>query len=186
MTIHRFSNVGIAGAGVSFVILLFNQAGWIANFSKSPHWQINTTFSNAYENCTQKLDALDTTFDARRDARKKITTKHVDEELDSDRLAYDYYEAEANCISEERFGSQRNRYAAYGDGPKFVCGVDLLAKKAKEDCLIYSVGSNNRIDFEVVRICHCLSAILSLLGGASCFILFLACDLWLKICYCLM
>ena len=35
-------------------------------------------------------------------------------------------------------------------GPKFVCGVDILATKAKSNagCLVYSVGSNNQVDFE--------------------------------------
>jgi hypothetical protein len=40
----------------------------------------------------------------------------------------------------------RKRY----DAPKFVCAVDLIAEKNKEDpCLVYSVGSDNKIDFEV-------------------------------------
>ena len=38
---------------------------------------------------------------------------------------------------------------AFGDGPKFVCGVDVLAERAaREGCLVYSVGSNNDIRFE--------------------------------------
>jgi hypothetical protein len=36
-------------------------------------------------------------------------------------------------------------------GPKFICGVDVIAEKSNssEGCLVYSVGSNNRIGFEV-------------------------------------
>ena len=78
---------------------------------------------------------------------------------------FDLYEPEATCFSEERFGSESNvRFDAYGDGPKFVCGVDYIASKAatvsstptttttdvnnNKNCLIYSVGSNNDIRFE--------------------------------------
>jgi hypothetical protein len=40
----------------------------------------------------------------------------------------DLFEPEATCISEERFGQGRNtsRYNAFGDGPKFVCGLDSI------------------------------------------------------------
>lgn len=48
------------------------------------------------------------------------------------------------------------RYDSYGDGPKFVCDVDVIAAKTKtnnnendNDCLVYSIGSNNNIDFEM-------------------------------------
>ena len=62
---------------------------------------------------------------------------------------YDIFEPEAVCFDEERFGSLK-RYDAFGDGPKFVCAVDLIAEKNKEDpCLVYSVGSSNSIGFEV-------------------------------------
>jgi hypothetical protein len=38
----------------------------------------------------------------------------------------------------------------FGDGPKFVCGVDyIIAKNSMDDCLVYNVGSNNEIDFEI-------------------------------------
>jgi hypothetical protein len=53
-----------------------------------------------------------------------------------------------------RFGQQQqgetagHRYQAFGDGPKFVCGIDLLASK-EGNCLVYSVGSANMIDFEI-------------------------------------
>ncbi len=36
-------------------------------------------------------------------------------------------------------------------GPKFICGLDFIALKSNssEGCLVYSVGSNNDIGFEV-------------------------------------
>ena len=36
-------------------------------------------------------------------------------------------------------------------GPKFICGVVVIAEKSNssEGCLVYSVGSNNDISFEV-------------------------------------
>ena len=43
------------------------------------------------------------------------------------------------CTGEERLGKQ-------GDGGKWVCNPGILAKK--HTCLIYSIGSNNKFDFE--------------------------------------
>ena len=65
---------------------------------------------------------------------------------------FDVFEPEANCISDERFGSDI-RYLAVGDGPKFVCGIDFIRKKnnankPQDACLVYSIGSNNDIQFE--------------------------------------
>jgi hypothetical protein len=36
-------------------------------------------------------------------------------------------------------------------GPKFICGVDVIAQKShrSEGCLVYSIGSNNDISFEM-------------------------------------
>ena len=88
---------------------------------------------------------------------------------------FDLYEPEANCFTDERFGfkfdsdfhANRNitmlrkhyetaeRYDSFGDGPKFVCGVDTIRARrvgaAPDDdgCLVYSVGSNNNVDFEM-------------------------------------
>jgi len=60
------------------------------------------------------------------------------------------FEPEAVCFTEERFGS-RERYKAFHDGPKFVCGVGILAARSNSStgCLVYSIGSNNQIDFEI-------------------------------------
>lgn len=97
------------------------------------------------ESCEKILDMMDDTYNQRRKPRhSKNNTGWIGN------LIFDLFEPEATCISEERFGSDSDeRYDAFGDGPKFVCGVDYIAAKAKKgDCLIYSVGSNNDVRFE--------------------------------------
>ena len=59
------------------------------------------------------------------------------------RNAYDYFEPEWNCEDEVRLGSD---IVSSGDGPKFVCGSDVLA--STEDCVVYSIGSNYDFSFE--------------------------------------
>jgi hypothetical protein len=61
------------------------------------------------------------------------------------------------CESEERVGalferlgdahpsSRVERFSAFGDGPKYVCGLDVLATRP---CLISSIGSHNEFGFE--------------------------------------
>ncbi|KAL3798643.1 hypothetical protein ACHAW5_008398 [Stephanodiscus triporus] len=97
-----------------------------------------------FPSCAKVLDELDDRFNERRAPRHK---KHRGWEGIK---LFDLFEPEATCLSEERFGSEsEERFVAFGDGPKFVCGVDIIAAKAKaEGCLIYSVGSNNDIRFE--------------------------------------
>ena len=100
---------------------------------------------NKHKQCFSALNNWNNVWDDRRNIRRSTsTTSHELIEF------FDLYEPEANCFSEERFGGGMSgiRYGAFGDGPKFICGVDLLATK-EGDCLVYSVGSNNRIDFEV-------------------------------------
>eukprot|EP00980_Cylindrotheca_fusiformis_P010677 scaffold2384_cov80-Cylindrotheca_fusiformis.AAC.1 len=74
----------------------------------------------------------------------------VDDNL-NETEAYDLFEPEVICFDKERFGSKQ-RFDAFGvaDGP-IICGVDVLAAKSQtpEGCLVYSVGSNNKIDFEM-------------------------------------
>jgi hypothetical protein len=71
------------------------------------------------------------------------------------RYSFDLFEPEAVCLTEERFGGRSERYNAFGDGPKFACGVDYMHElyKGKEgtddNCLVYSIGSNNQIQFEI-------------------------------------
>jgi hypothetical protein len=97
--------------------------------------------------CEQMLDSFDAKFNQRRSARKENYGEYRDDYDDGE--VYDLFEPEAVCFDEERFGT-RERYNAFGDGPKFVCAVDLIAEKNKEDpCLVYSVGSKNQIEFEV-------------------------------------
>ena len=78
----------------------------------------------------------------------------------------DLYEPEAVCFTDERFGltktievnlkeryAREQRYDAFGDGPKFLCGIDLISSSASKSkdkkCLVYSVGSKNNVDFEM-------------------------------------
>ncbi|KAG7369971.1 methyltransferase domain containing protein [Nitzschia inconspicua] len=119
--------------------------------------------------CKEKLDALDRFHDQRRVARLQFANKakeagknvyemywkrgDIDKENERRRtLTFDLFEPEAVCLMEERFGGLSDeRFVAFGDGPKFVCGVDYLResyKKRNERCLVYSVGSNNNIQFE--------------------------------------
>ncbi|KAJ1629191.1 methyltransferase domain-containing protein [Pavlovales sp. CCMP2436] len=76
------------------------------------------------------------------------------------RAAWNLFEPEWVCESEERVGArlepsgdtgfgialETERYAAFGDGPKYLCGLDALAKQSS--CLVYSVGSHNDYGFE--------------------------------------
>eukprot|EP00236_Picocystis_salinarum_P002256 CAMPEP_0183825880 /NCGR_PEP_ID=MMETSP0807_2-20130328/1387_1 /TAXON_ID=88271 /ORGANISM="Picocystis salinarum, Strain CCMP1897" /LENGTH=642 /DNA_ID=CAMNT_0026070939 /DNA_START=421 /DNA_END=2350 /DNA_ORIENTATION=- len=57
--------------------------------------------------------------------------------------AYDMYEPEWVCESEMRVGPEE---VNVGDGPKFVCGVETL--REEQDCLVYSIGSGFRFQFE--------------------------------------
>ena len=106
--------------------------------------------NNRNSSCTDILDALDRNFDLRRRIRQQHTRDTSDEldKLDphTSKKLFDLFEPEANCFSDERFGGP-SRFLAFGDGGKFMCGIDLL-KKRKGDCLVYSIGSNNDISFE--------------------------------------
>lgn len=65
------------------------------------------------QSCQHMVDALDSTFDQRRKVRQDIMKTCPDST--DDKEAFDLYEPEAVCISDERFGSA-DRYAAFGDG----------------------------------------------------------------------
>ncbi|KAL3810049.1 hypothetical protein ACHAXA_009462 [Cyclostephanos tholiformis] len=107
------------------------------------------TFFRPLKSCEAILDDLDEEYDERRKNRHKRNKN-----LRKGKLLFDLYEPEATCFHEEHFGASDSgeRFDAYGDGPKFVCGVDLIAAKAKDGnadgCLVYSVGSNNDVQFE--------------------------------------
>ena len=155
----------------------FAIASLIASFGtlRVPYSIIENDSQHKQTNCSQILDDLDATFDLRHEVRQKALPhpnfRHV--------TAFDMYEPEALCITDERFGS-RERYRAFGDGmyiffvylyinytnpllffiiigPKFVCGVDVLAAKSNstsDGCLVYSIGSNNDIAFEEATYNH--------------------------------
>jgi hypothetical protein len=112
--------------------------------------------------CRAILDHLDDQFDARRAARQRAS-RAADALRRYDHLKekYDLFEPEANCLTEERFGAHgtQERYAAFGDGPKFVCGIDMIREEHRaalastkegdnKGCLVYSLGSNNNVDYE--------------------------------------
>lgn len=104
--------------------------------------------------CDEILDAFDERFDRMRRARQLETAKLNLTDMAMKKW-FDPFEPEATCFTEERFGStnRMERYAALYDGPKFICGVDHIAEKArrgrkKADCLVYSIGSNDDVSFE--------------------------------------
>lgn len=128
-----------------------NDAPTIAtNDATAPITTSRNAVATTSNSCGDVLDALDTKFNERRAARQN----HPDyNQFGGGKKMFDLYEPEATCLTEERFGSKSGtRYSAYGDGPKFICGVDLIATKAKKSdgkgCLVYSIGSNNDIAFE--------------------------------------
>ena len=104
--------------------------------------------NNISSSCNeQALDQLDEVFDRKRLERVTVMDTNM-----GDKISFDIYEPEATCFSEERFGSKtETRYRSFGDGPKFICGVDYIAHQTAhygKNCLVYSVGSNNDIAFE--------------------------------------
>jgi hypothetical protein len=107
--------------------------------------------------CEEKLDQFQNVWDERRKVRNDLVKQHTEGTGDSDtnsRLIFDLFEPEAVCITEERFGGSAPRYNSFGDGPKFICGVDYIHEcyngtQGNDNCIVYSIGSNNEIDFEV-------------------------------------
>ena len=89
-------------------------------------------------------DELDAISDEKRRTRQEFATNPA--YMTDLYFRCDLWEPEAVCFSEERFGETREydtldktrRYQSFGDGPKFVCGVDLLAAEAKagKNCLV--------------------------------------------------
>jgi hypothetical protein len=136
------------------------------------------------DHCEFILDKFDKTFNDKRNARQSRVLQGYQKLINPYEVEFwDLYESEATCFTEERFGktsllgnnknkllvtenagySTLKRYDSYGDGPKFICGVDVITAtatatattaKAKtktddDNCLVYSIGSNNNIDFEM-------------------------------------
>ena len=84
-----------------------------------PYSIIENDSQHKQTNCSQILDDLDATFDLRHEVRQKALPhpnfRHV--------TAFDMYEPEALCITDERFGS-RERYRAFG--VMYNCCVSFL------------------------------------------------------------
>lgn len=141
------------------------------------HTATNHVSSDA--ECDAMLDKFEAVFDERRKARQEMMAiKGNLRRFENDKSFWDPYEPEANCFSDERFGffpdynadlkdqyKSIKRYESFGDGPKFVCGIDLIAKHNGQNilnkndgdsdsdgkgCLVYSVGSQNKIEFEMI------------------------------------
>eukprot|EP00956_Cyclotella_meneghiniana_P011426 scaffold16034_cov38-Cyclotella_meneghiniana.AAC.2 len=130
--------------------------------------------------CKERLDALEKFYDERRGRRQQFVSvaransqtiyeSKLKNHFPAERLYFDMWEPEAVCLTEERSGGE-SRFDAFGDGPKFICGVDYLRElyarsnstvatttsslrgrnKIQSPCLVYSIGSNNDISFEKV------------------------------------
>jgi hypothetical protein len=97
-------------------------------------------------------------------ARKEGTYQSVREQLRHDWQAelsrpppkyaeltrFDPFETSWSCESTERVGGpigSLRRYVGTGDGPKYMCGLDVL-QALGPSCLVYNIGSNNEIGFE--------------------------------------
>ncbi len=68
------------------------------------------------------------------------------------RVAYDLHEPTWSCELKERVPEEP------GDGPKHVCGLDTLRSQPGRRCLIYSFGSDGKVEFEAAvkaRHSHC-------------------------------
>ena len=143
--------------------------------NRSTNGKTTTTTTTTTCDIESALDRFDRTFDERRKARQDRVKSQLLAGTGSNvkpKLFWDMYEPEAICFSEERLGyrgpgqaSDFQRYAAFGDGPKFTCGVDVMssltataaAKKPKQQrdgdpllpCLVYSIGSANKFEFEI-------------------------------------
>ena len=149
---------------------------FLAQYTSTKNIMPAAGISDSKNDTDQKCEAMLDRFDAMFDERRRVRQQHVSESiaLANERWFFDAYEPEATCFTDERFGYSRyntqgkilldknlpqaykdaTRYNAFGDGPKFVCGLDVIGKKDPEDgdkepCLVYSVGSNNDVAFEM-------------------------------------
>ena len=100
------------------------------NYSEVPK------FCDCERNCGRELDALDNTFDRRRNVRRKVMQNIVDQykkeknkvqNITKLKRKFDIYEPEAVCFSDERFGS-KERYNAFGDGMMIYVVSCLLSR----------------------------------------------------------
>mmetsp|Transcript_33330 Transcript_33330/g.73509 ORF Transcript_33330/g.73509 Transcript_33330/m.73509 type:complete len:342 (-) Transcript_33330:523-1548(-) len=120
---------------------------------------------SAGRHCEEHILKVEERFNSRREARRNYAHSLPSQFAPTEKKLYDIFEPEAICISEERFGgSSEHRYASFGDGPKFVCGVDFMRARqnATNSCLVYSIGASSttvsgRIDYEraVHRVLGC-------------------------------
>jgi FkbM family methyltransferase len=76
-------------------------------------------------------------------AARKAQLQSYDPNKETQKHAFDIYEPVWNCELKSRLGSVP--YAA-GDGPKFVCAVEVL--RSLHDCVVFSIGSHWDFSFE--------------------------------------
>ena len=123
--------VSIATVWLVFLLSLVMLESSHHGFNSSPKTSaIARTLQCEEVACEALLDATDSRMDRKRAKRQQLASKRT---LIKRLQHFDIYEPEVVCFTEERFGSGE-RDTAFGDGPKFVCGVDFLDPK---DCLVY-------------------------------------------------
>jgi Methyltransferase domain len=128
--IGAVSRLLVLGAGTNDVLPQYAAS----DFASTSGCQVYT------ESCTDLYDAA-----LRRWKRRISNTEQVVSTLDltapASKYTWDPWEPTWECSLEERVG-----LTYYGDGPKFMCGVEYLAQK--QDCLVYSIGSAYNDGFE--------------------------------------
>ena len=87
--------------------------------------------------CVQLWNQKVSNYERRRSIRREAEAI----EITNTKNLWDPWEPEWNCDTEERMG-----IPAWGDGPKFMCHPKVALTHSP--CLIYSFGSNGKIQFE--------------------------------------
>ena len=106
----------------AFVVFMEFRRSMIASLSLAATITDDKTTTPQQLVCDERgLDILEQQFNQQRSARQIAMNTSL-----GDEISFDIYEPEADCFSKERFGFDI-RYNAFGDGPKFICGVDFIA-----------------------------------------------------------
>lgn len=148
-------------ARIYISLVIFFSCAAVAKFGhdySGVNWAICASNRPLFENIwMRKVKAYADLRESRaailQDTDKLDKMRGEDKPLHMRKLVYDLFEAHWHCENESRFGS--GPYGI-GDGPKFVCGLDVLANM--EDCLIFSIGSNYDFEFELAlnqAVPHC-------------------------------
>ena len=109
--------------GLTAVLMNMGNLAGDASSTGSAAQLVASSVQHSTQSCTDKLNELDHVFDQRRDARAVFSHGKGEK--------WDWYEPEAVCLSEERFGSNSNqRYMAFQDGA-LACLIEF--------CLTFSM-----------------------------------------------